>query len=172
MKKTIVSLGLVVLLAGCASSGGDQGVMDKVLTDFGIREPGEGYETGSDQVFENLKSVGEQELKRLNASARHGEIKFQEEGIRGMFYKEIKVYTASYPLDASAISRNTRGERGYHGYIGYDYEMRQGVRRATRAEAAAEQATVSVGGGGRDTFRYTFGPGGTWNGADGEPVRR
>ncbi len=171
MKNALLISGLMLVLSGCAT-GGDDGVMDKVLTDFGIREPGEDYERGSDQVMSRLDGVGAQEIKRLNAGARHGEVKFQEDGIRGTFYKEVKVYENYYPLEANAISRNTRGERGYHGFIEYEYRIYQGPRKPTRAEAAAEQASVPTGEEGRQTFRYTFGPGGTWNGAEGEEVRR
>jgi hypothetical protein len=160
-----------LLAAGC-STGTNQSVADKVLTDFGIRPKPEGYETPSDTVFQRLDEVGAQELKRLNAANRRGEVKVQQDGLRAQFYKEVKVYEGYYPLEAAAITGGTYSERGFHGYIDYEYRIYQSPRRDSRAEAENEPATVATGEGGRETYRYTFSSGGSWNGAAGERVRK
>ena len=169
MKKLIMIL-LCLGLAACQRTPNQ--VFDKVLTDFGVREQPEGYVSGSDQVFQNLDVVGNTELKRLNLEERQGEIKFQEDGIRGMYYKEVKVYEAYYPIDAQPISRSVEGTRGYNGYIEYAYRVYQSPRRNSRVEAAAESANIPTDIQGRESYRYSFNASGAWNGGKGERTRR
>lgn len=155
---------------GCQRSP-DQ-VVDKVLTDFGVREPDEDYVSASDKVLKRLDAVGETELKRLNQAERHGEVKFQQDGIRGQYYKEVKVYESCFPLDAQALNTGSRGERGYQGYIEYSYRIFQSARKATRAEAMAASADVPTQEEGREVYRYRFNSSGMWTGGEGERVRR
>ncbi len=161
------------LLAGCAT-GTNQSVVDKVMTDFGLREPGEGYEQPSDTVFARLDQVGEVELRRLNTDARQGEVKFQDLGeLRGRFYKEVKQYTGFVPLDAQKISRGARhNDAGYHGFIEYSYVVMQSERFETRAEAELASATVNTGVRGSEVYRYKFGRAGGWSGGKGELTNR
>lgn len=168
--KRLSFLLLCLGLAACQRTP-DQ-VFDKVLTDFGIREQPEGYVSGTDQVFKNLDLVGSTELKRLNLEERQGEVKFQEDGIRGMYYKEVKVYEAYYPIDAQPIARTTDGARGYNGYIEYAYRIYQSQRKGTRVEAANEPANIPTEVQGRESYRYGFNASGVWNGGKGERTRR
>lgn len=162
----------VLLLAGCAS-GPHGSVMDKVMYDFGVGEAPEGYVSGSDRVFQKLPEVGETEMKRLNTEGRHGEVKFQEDGLHGKYYKEVKVYDNFYPLDAQPTSRNSQGQDGgYVGFIEYSYTIYQSQRKDTRAEASAESARIATSESGRETYRYRFSTGGNWNGKKGERSRR
>ncbi len=162
----IVCLGL----AGC-QRGPDQ-VFDKVLTDFGIRDQPEGHVSGADKVFQGLDTVGKTELKRLNQQSRHGEVKFQQDGLRGMYYNEVKVYENYYPLDAQPVTRASEGTRGFNGYIEYSYRIYETARKSTRAEAMAEAANLPTEREGRERYRYGFTSAGTWNGGKGEKVRR
>jgi hypothetical protein len=147
--------------------------MDKVMYDFGVGEAPEGYVSGADKVFEKLPEVGATEIKRLNAEHRHGEVQFQEDGLHGKYYKETKVYEDYYPLDAQPSSRNSQGDGGgFIGYIEYAYSVYQSPRKDTRAEAAAESASVPTGDSGRETYRYKFSRGGNWDGRKGERSRR
>src|SRR5690606_26575285 len=98
---TIFLTGLPGLLAvGCAGNGG--GVVDKVLVDFGVREPGADYVSGTDRVFERLDGVGNQEMRRMNVENRQGTVQYQEDsgGLSGRYYREVKVYERHQPLDA------------------------------------------------------------------------
>lgn len=168
--KKVVTILAVLSLAGCGGgSGSGGGVMDKVLTDFGVREAPEGHEEPSDRVFAKLDAVGQAELERMNSRDRHGEIKFQDEdGLGGVFYKEVKIYEDYRPLDAQRLSRTSQSTRGYVGYIDYTYRIYQSERRATRTEAQALSATIPVGSRERETYRYHFGASGEWNGGAGE----
>lgn len=158
------------VLAGCAS--GPAGVVDKVLQDFGVRDRPEGYLSGADRVFERLGELGKSEIKRMNMEARNGEIKFEDTaGLRAKYYKEVKVYENSYPLDASPTSRTTAHERGYVGYIEYSYRVFQSPRKSNRTEAAAERATIPTYERGREKYRYRFSGGGLWSGGKGEKVK-
>jgi hypothetical protein len=145
-----------------------EGVANKVMADFGLRERPEGHVSGSDQVYTKLQDIGATELKRLNARNRHGEMKYEGEGLQGQFYKEVKVYEDFHPLDVRAFSGTMGRDRGYHGFIQYSYRMHQSPRKTTRVEAQAETASIPVGTSERETYRYTFGPTGVWNGAEGE----
>lgn len=167
MKYVTVLIAVALAGMGCGGAG------ETVLQDFGIRDRPEGYVSGSDLVFERLDGIGATELKRLNSRSRQGEVKFEDDaGLHGMYYKEVKVYEKFFPLDARATGRSgNRSDRGYAGTIDYAYEIYQGPRRATRTEAAAEVANIPTGDRGRETFRYRFSSGGTWNGARGESVR-
>ena len=164
---------VMVCVALCSCQRTPGGVVDKVLVDFGIREKPEGYVTGGDKVFARLTGVGKAEMRRINQEGRHGEVKFQDEGgVRGKYYKEVKVYEKFYPLDAQPVSKTAAGERGYTGYIEYSHRLFQSERKSNRAEAAAAQANIRTDRTGRETYRYTFGPGGVWDGAKGERTRK
>ena len=155
-----------VSVAGCQTEGGS--VTEKVLADFGLREQPEGYVSGSDKVFQELDTVGKTEMKRLNTQGRNGEIKFQEDGLRGSYFKEVRVYEDFMPLDAKAAGHLVDQDRGYVGTIEYRYRVYRGASKPTRAEAAAVTADTPTDAEGRETLRYTFTSGGTWNGAKGE----
>lgn len=169
MRTVFVAL-LCLSVLSCASDSGS--VAEKVKYDFGIGEKPEGYESGSDRVMSRLDGVGKTELKRMNVEGRHGEIKFQEEGnFGGKYYKEVKVYEEYRPMDARAVTRSTHGERGYVGYIQYDYQVFQSPRVTNRTEAEATSANIRTDVSGRETYRYSFGPSGAWDGAPGEQTR-
>jgi len=165
----VCAMGL--LLCSCQGTPGE--VVDKVLVDFGVREKPEDYVSGSDRVFEGLNVVAKAEMKRMNQEARRGEVKFQEEkGLRGKYYKEVKRYEDFHPQDARPAVRTAGNGHGYVGYIEYSYRIYQSARKNTRAEAAAEPAGIPTDQVGRETYRYRFAPGGVWDGAKGEKVRR
>lgn len=162
---------LFVLVAGAT---GCAGVGEKVMYDFGVGDRPEGYVSTTDKIMENLPEVGAVEIQRLNAEARRGEIKFQEEGeFRGKYYKETKIYERAVPVDASAAPRTAsdRDTRVFYGYIDYMYRVYQGPRRDTRAEAEADRATIATSETGRDSYRYRFGLSGEWNGGRGEHLK-
>jgi len=168
--KWIVIVVLFLGLAACQTGPG--GVTEKVLADFGLREHPEGHVSGSDRIFEQMDTVGATELKRLNAAARHGVIEFEGEGVRGQYFKRVKVYESYHPMDARAITGGGARDRGYNGLIEYRYRVFEGARKSTRAEASAETADIPTNVEGRETYRYTFSMGGVWDGARGEPTRR
>lgn len=169
--KRFIAIAVVLVMCGCGGGGGG-GVVDKVMTDFGMRERPEGYTEPSDRVFDKLDEVGKAELSRMNQRNRHGEIKFQEEqGLGGVFYKEVKVYEDYRPLDAQRLSRTSQRERGYVGYIDYSYRVYQSERRASRTEAQSLSANIPTGDRGRETYRYRFGAAGEWDGREGERAR-
>jgi len=159
------------LLTGC-STGGHGSVMEKVKYDFGIGEAPEGYVSGTDQVYERLKSVGEMEMKRMNADTRLGEVKFREDGLHGTYFKEVKKYESAQALDAQPMSRGVNTDRGYYGYVEYRYQIYQSEHRATAAEAESLTASTPTGIEGRETYRYRFALGGVWDGQQGEKTNR
>jgi hypothetical protein len=160
-----------LLVTGCLRTPGE--VTDKVLSDFGLRERPEGYVSGTDRVFDRLGTVGQTELKRMNVENRHGDVKFQDDaGFGGKFYKEVKRYEESRPLDAQPVARGAQGERGFVGYLDYSYRIYQSERTDTRAEAAALSATIPTDDQGRETYRYRFNSGGIWDGQKGERTSR
>lgn len=159
------------LTTGCATDDGVS-VAEKVKYDFGIGEKPEGYETATDKIMDRLDAVGKTEMKRMNGSQRHGEVQFQEENeLQGMFYKETKRYESYLVLDARSVTRGSQHGRGYVGFVEYTYQVYQGERRSTRAEAAAQPANIRTDERGREVMRYNFGPSGTWDGAPGESAR-
>lgn len=165
LKKAAVAV-LCVALCSCA------GTVDKVMADFGLKARPEGYVSGSDRVMENLNTVGAMEMKRMNVTEQQGTVKFQRENdIRGKYYKEVKKYESFVPTDAQAINRASLGESGYVGYLDFAYRMYQSERKPTSAEAATESANIPTDVTGRETYRYTFGSSGEWNGAKGERAR-
>lgn len=170
MQRIFLSILAGLLIAGCETPEG--GVTNKVLVDFGVREAPEGYERGSDTVYARLSEVGATEIKRMNGENRHGAISFEQEGLRGAFYKELKVYEDFFPLEATATNTGTNRERGYNGYIDYSYTVYQSPRFPTRAEAETASPTIPTGESGRETYRYRFNQGGYWNGGKGERVNR
>lgn len=164
-----VALALFPLL-GCARTSSE--VIEKVKYDFGLGDKPEGYVTGEDKVMEQLDTVGKQEIERLNREGRRGEVQFEEEGmLRGKYYKRMKVYESFYPLDARSDARTHDEQGGYTGYISYEYAVYESPRHATRAEAEADSASIRTGETDRETFRYSFNRGGTWNGRPGERTR-
>jgi hypothetical protein len=170
---SILALGsaMILLVVGCSSSPGE--VTDKVLADWGLKERPEGYETASDKVYERLGVVGQQELERMQRENRDGEIKFEQDGLTGNYYKEQRRYENYYPLDARASSRGGRAvDSGYYGYIEYAYRVMQGPRFSNRTEAEASTADIPTGDEGRVIMRYRFTGGGTWDGGKGEVTDR
>ncbi|MBI1319541.1 MAG: hypothetical protein GC168_11430 [Candidatus Hydrogenedens sp.] len=157
--------------AGC-STGPHDSVLDKVKYDFGMGEAPEGYVSGTDQVFARLTQVGEVEMKRMNSRGRLGEVKFEEDGLQGRYFKETKVYEQFFPLDAQPLSKGVKGERGYQGFIEYRYRIFRSPSKPTRVEAEAENPDIATGEEGREVLRYTFGASGTWNGNEGEHTKR
>lgn len=146
--------------------------MQKIKYDFGIGEKPEGYVSMSDRVMQQLDTVAQTEMKRMNVQNRQGEIKFQEEsGLQGAYYKETKRYEKAHPVEARAVSRGSTGERGFIGYVDYDYRVFQSARKPNRTEAAAAEADIPTDIRGRDTYRYNFGAGGLWDRQPGQPVR-
>lgn len=164
-----MALSLCLMLTGCQSGPG--GVADKVLADFGLRDHPEDYVSRTDQAFEQLDVVGTTEMKRMNHAGRHGEIKFEGEGRRGSYYKEVKVYYAYQPLDAKVATEAGSRNRGFSGTIQYRYRIYESERCATQAEASALTADRETSQDGREVFRYHFSAGGVWNGAAGEKTR-
>lgn len=162
-------VGLLSVLSACQSGPG--GVADKVLTDFGLRDQPEGYISRTDQAFEQLETVGTTEMKRMNHTGRHGVIKFEGEGRRGNYYKEVKVYYAYQPLDAKVVSDGGSRNRGFTGTIQYRYRIYESERRPTQAEASALSADRETSQEGREVFRYNFSSGGVWDGAAGEKTK-
>ncbi len=151
-------------VAGCKTEGG--GIGQKVLADFGLAEHPEGYVSGSDRVYQQLDTVGQTEMKRMNAESREGQVKFEQDGLRGRYFKEIKVYEAARPVDVKASTASA--DRGFVGFIEYEYRMYRGEAKSTRAEASAQTADVSTDTTGKETMRYNFNTSGSWDGGKGE----
>lgn len=168
--KNCVLVFAALCIVGCAGQNG-QGVVDTVMTDFGLKEKPEGYVSGSDKVYERLNEIGETEMKRMNQAERLGKVEAEEDGLSFNYYKVVKEYTSYYPLDASATSRASDRDRGYVGYLEYRYRMLQGPRKSTRTEAQAESATIPSGDEGREVYRYRFNSSGGWDGGKGELTR-
>ncbi len=169
MKKLLILI-VCLGLAACQRTPGE--VANKVLTDFGLRKPPPGYVPESEKIFKQLDPVGASELKRLNLAQGQGTVKFQNEGLRGMYYKEKKVYESYYPLEASAIGKSSDAvPRGYYGYIEFAYRLYQSGRVPTRTEALAKEADIPTDITGREVYRYTLGTGGTWDGAKGQKAK-
>ena len=162
---------LVTLLSGCGSAPG--GVGNKVLTDFGIREQQEGVTTGTDVVYQKLPEVGKAEIDRLNAMERRGAIKFKQDGLHGTYVKRVKRYEAAYPIDATPVTTNsqTTGLTGYNGYIEYSYRYFESAPKPSSTEAQAAAVDVPTDEQGREGYRYSFSPSGTWDGGKGQRTR-
>ena len=169
MRKTCFAALICMALISCQTPEG--GVLNKVLTDFGLREKPEGYVSESDKVFEALNGVGGVEMKRMNTELQHGTVKFQKDGeLKGKYYKEVKVYESYYPVDAQKVNRSGESLAGFEGYLEYAYRMYQSPRKDSGTEAEAATAGIPTDETGRDKFRYTFTPSGEWNGSKGEKV--
>ena len=156
-------------LAACQTDSGS--VTEKVLADFGLGERPEGYVSGSDRVYEQMDNVGTTEMKRLNAIERHGEIIFEGEGVRGKYFKQVKIYESYYPIDARPVPGGGTRSRGFTGLIEYRYRLFRGTPKGTQTEAAAESASIDTGTEGKEVYRYNFSPGGVWNGGSGERTK-
>jgi hypothetical protein len=163
---------LCVVLCACQTPEG--GVMNKVLTDWGIKSQPEGHVSESDQVFKQLATVGPAEMKRMNDEMQHGQVKFQKESdLKGKYYKEVKVYESFYPVEAKSLARNGGGaDAGFEGYIEYSFRMYQSMRKSDAVEAEAETASIPTDTVGRDLYRYHFKIGGEWDGGKGEKAKR
>ena len=173
MRRTVTILAVLALAAGLAACRRGPGeVTHKVLQDFGLEKRPDDYVPASDKIFGALGDVGKVELKRLNQLHREGEIKYQEDGLQGRYYKEQKVYEAFYPLDVKSVAKTGRGDRGYNGYIEYAYRIHQSPRKPTRTEALMESASIPTMDEGREIYRYHFTVGGTWDGSKGQKARR
>ncbi|MCK5863404.1 MAG: hypothetical protein KAH38_13020 [Candidatus Hydrogenedentes bacterium] len=157
-------------LTACQSGSGS--VTEKVLADFGLGERPEGYVSGSDRVFEEMDSVGAVEIKRLNSLGRHGEILFDGKGVRGKYYKQVKVYETYYPLDVQSVSGGGTRSRGFSGLIQYKYRLFKGLPKGTKAAAAAESASIAGDIKGKEVYRYNFSTGGVWDGGSGERTKK
>ena len=168
---SLVTVLLTLGLAACQTP--EEGVASKVLADFGLRDRPEGYVSGTDQVFERLNEVGETEIRRMNTENRNGTIEFVEEGLRGQYYKQVKVYEDFIPVDARSVTaRGPNESRSYQGYIEYRYRMYHSPLYNNRTEAQTAQATIPSEEEGRETYRYRFRTGGMWDGAKGELTRQ
>ena len=172
MKHLLAILVISATFLACETAP-EGGVFNKVMVDWGIREPPEGHVSGADRVMERMKAVGTTEMKRLNRENRHGEVKFQEQGRnQGTHYKEVKVYEQFYPLDANPASKAVNGERGYMGFIEYAYRIYRSPQQKNRVEAEAASATVRTDETGRERYRYYFRQSTAWDGAKGERVKK
>jgi len=140
------------------------------LQDFGIKDRPEDYVSGADRVMAKLPDVGKVELDRLNAAQRRGQVLYDKgTGLDGAYYKRVKVYENSHPLDANAASRtNQNSPVSYVGYIEYEFQYYESARKTTRVEAENELASIPSGDRGRETYRYRFDGGGNWTGGRGE----
>ena len=166
--KRMLSLLLLLGLPACQTP--PEGVANKVLADFGLKERPEGYVSASDEVFKRLDNVGKAELKRMNLTHRHGEVKQETQDLKTRFFKEVKTYEKYYPLDANATAGTAGSSRGFTAYIEYSYRVFQSPRFETRAEAEASSASDPTDQQGREVYSYKFGPTGNWDGAKGEPA--
>ena len=157
---------LTVALSGCQRTPGQ--VVNKVLTDFGVRKAPEEQTEVDSARLQKLAVVGEQELARLNQESRRGDVKCDtSDKMRALYYKEAKVYENFYPVDYTDVMSQDEEKRGFQGYIDFEYRMYQSERFPTRAEAAMANATVPSDQGGRERYRYSFTQGGEWNGRKG-----
>ena len=171
MKKALLVALICMALVSCHTPEG--GVVNKVLTDWGIRKPPEGQVSETDQIFPRLGAVGATEMKRMNTDMQKGQVKFQKESdLKGKYYKEVKVYESYYPVEVKAISRAGENESGYEGYIEYAFRMYQSMRRGAAVEAEAESASIPTDTAGRDLYRYHFRASGEWDGAKGDKTKR
>lgn len=173
MRITVAGLLCVFMsVCFCACQTEQEGsVMNKVLSDFGLKGKPEGYVSGTDRVFESLSTVGATEMKRLNLAEQHGKVKFQQDAeLRGKYYKEVKVYEAYFPSDVKPVS-GTHEATGYVGYIDYEYRIYQSMRKESAALAEGETADIPTDVTGREKFRYSFGSTGDWSGGKGERVK-
>ena len=165
----VLALVLAAGLGACRRSPGE--VTHKVLQDFGLEKRPDDYVPPSDRIFGALSNVGKVELKRLNQLHREGEIKYQEDGLQGRYYKEQKVYEGFYPLDVKPVAKTGRDDRGYNGYIEYAYRIHQSPRKPTRTEALMESASIPTMDEGREIYRYHLSGGGRWDGSKGQKAR-
>jgi len=154
---------LVLLLAVACQHGPDT-VVDTVLMDFGLKERPEGYVSAADKVMEQLRGIGETEMRRMNQEGRLGEVKFQESGAgKGGYYKEVKVYEKHRPLDAKVVSGSATDGRGFTGYIEYTYTIYQSPRYPTRIEAQAATANARTDITGSEIYLYRFTSADMWD---------
>jgi hypothetical protein len=167
MKSKLCVVFILLGITGCGSVG------DTVLQDFGIQERPEDYQSGSDTVIKAMENVGATELRRLNLSQRRGTVTFQKKELSTLYYKTMKKYTRSYPLDANAKSRNSQSKsKGFVGYIEYSYEIYESARFINRVDAQAAPAEIPAGERGREVYSYNFTTSGSWNGQAGKLVSR
>ncbi|MCX8064909.1 MAG: hypothetical protein N3G21_07020 [Candidatus Hydrogenedentes bacterium] len=173
MRFTVLTLEVILIsalsLTSCQTPEG--GVVNKVLSDFGIREKPEGYLSETDKIFQRLSEIGNTELKRFNQESRKGEVKFEQKGPRGEYYKEVKVYEQFFPLDVNPVSHSGEAGQSYIATIQYSYRVFRSAPKPTRIEAQDAIADIPTGVEGKETYRYTLGPSGVWNGEKGQKVK-
>mgnify|MGYP001157748076 CR=1 FL=1 len=168
MKKGMLAAAICLMLCACQTPE-EGSVVNKVLSDFGLREKPEGYVSGADKAFPTLNTIAPDEMARLNLEERQGTIEFQEESsLKGKFYKRVKVYEDYYPLEVTHAGGQ---DRGFTGYIDYKYRIYESERKDTRVEAANEVATIPTDETGRETYRYSLSHSGDWNGEKGERTK-
>ncbi len=167
--KRFMALLVCVAVSGCVRGPGE--VADKVLTDFGIKKRPEGYVTDSEKVFKQLDPIGPSEMKRMNLAQGQGTVKFQNNGLRGLYYKEKKVYESYYPLESSAAGKTSDGSEGFYGYIEYSYRLYQSARVETRAEAMSLDTDIPTDTTGSEAYRYHLNSSGVWDGAKGQKAK-
>lgn len=163
---------LAILLLAPACTTPEGGVANKVLSDLGLKERPEGYVSRADTIRQGLGDIGNVEIKRLNREAQNGKLELEEAGFTVRYYRAVKVYEQYYPMDVRAISRSSRGTQGFNATIEYRYRMYESTRKESRAEALTALANIPTETQGRETFRYRFSQGGTWDGAKGNKTRR
>lgn len=168
VKKSIL-LAILLLAPACTTPQG--GVANKVLSDFGLKERPEGYISKTEAIRQNLGNVGNVEIKRLNREAQNGTIEIEEVGFTVRYYRTVKVYEQYYPMDVRAVSKSSRGVQGFNATIEYRYRIYQSTRVSSRAEARTTLANIPTDTQGRETYRYHFSQGGTWDGAKGDKTR-
>jgi hypothetical protein len=167
MKSNLCFVLILLSITGCGSVG------NTVMQDFGLQERPDDYESGSDKVLKAMENVGKSELSRLNLSQRRGEIAYQKKDLSTLYYKTMKKYRRSYPIEANSKSRNSQSKsKGFIGYIEYDYEIYESARFINRVEAEAAPAEIPSGQRGREVYSYKFTTSGTWNGQRGSLVSR
>jgi hypothetical protein len=158
---------LCVAAAGCGSTG------DKVLQDFGIQDRPEDYVSGADRVMVTMQDVGKVEMDRMNAAQRRGEVLVDNsDPLKASYYRRVREYESFHPLDANAATRTSQNQPvSFVGYIEYDFQVYESNRVVSRSEAATLPADIPTGRRGRETYRYKFDSGGTWNGGRGEAYK-
>lgn len=173
MKNLIIILVTIfissILYLSCQTPEG--GVVNKVLSDFGLREKPEGYVSETDKVFQRLSEIGNTEIKRLNQEGRKGEVKFEQKGPRGEYYKEVKVYEEYLPLDVNPVSHSGETGQSYVATIQYSYRVYRSAPKPTRIEAQDSIADIPTETKGTEIYKYILGPGGVWNGERGQKVK-
>jgi len=165
----------VCLAFGC------RGVVDNVLTDFGLREAPEPEVDVEEVVRTRAEEAGRAELDRLNADPANVEVKFEkypDDPIgAGEYHKEKKVYERFY---VSNVDKKRRREQSptagvtrtrYEAVIEYRYAVFEGPRYPNHNDALASKASTRTERGGIEKREYRFDQNGQWDGKKGALVR-